>query len=330
MSNDSSNATIEAVVCIPTFRRPEGLAETLRSLLEQRGEVPFAIVVVENDAANPTGAQAARLLLSNADLQSAIVIEQRQGNCHAINRAFVEARQRFPSAEYLLMIDDDEIAHPDWVENLVSTARRSGAHVVGGPVIRHFKVPVSKSISRHSLYGFISGPTRQVPIIHGTGNCLIRREVFSGIDSPLFDEAFNFLGGGDMDFFVRCQSAGYRFWWSEEAVVYETIAPERSTAAWLLRRSIRTGSINYLIDRKRAQSPLSIARLQVKNIGSLGLSVFRSAAILIRSLRVFPATHPLLMSVGRITASLGILPAPYKASSIPTATNKVAAAQTAK
>jgi GT2 family glycosyltransferase len=244
------------------------------------------------------------------------VVEPQQGNCHAINRAFFEARKRFPSAGYLLMIDDDETAGADWVDNLVLTARRNGAHVVGGPVVRHFEVPVPKSISRHSLYGFIPGPTRQVPVIHGTGNCLIRREVFSGLASPLFDEAFNFLGGGDMDFFSRCRLAGFRFWWCKEAVVYEAIARDRSTVTWLLRRSIRTGSINYIIDRKGAKSPLAIARLQIKNMGSLGLSALRSVAILGRSWRILPATHPLLMSLGRVTASFGILPTPYKASSI--------------
>jgi GT2 family glycosyltransferase len=316
MLNDR-NAAIEAVVCIPTFRRPEGLTQTLQSLLEQRGDVAFAIVVVENDAENPVSAQSANTILSGANVVSFVTVEPKQGNCHAINRAFSEARERFPSAEYFLMIDDDEIASADWVAHMVATARRTGADIVGGPVIRRFEIPVPRSISQHSLYGYIPGPTREVPVIHGTGNCLIRRDVFLALEPALFDVAFNFLGGGDMDFFARCRTAGFRFWWCEEAVIHETVAKDRSTAAWLLRRSIRTGSINYVIDRKRAKTPAAVAGLYVKNMISLGLGVFRTLSILARTRQFLPATHPILMSVGRTTASLGFLPAPYEASRIP-------------
>ena len=307
---------VEAVVCIPTFRRPEGLALTLRSLLAQKGDVAFAILVVENDAEGLAGANRAEAVLKGGDRPWDVCVEPQQGNCHAINRAFAEARHRFPSAGYFLMIDDDEIASPDWLAHMVATAHRTGAGIVGGPVVRRFEVAVSEAISQHALNSHIGGPTRQVPVIHGTGNCLIRRDVFSGLDTAQFDTAFNFLGGGDMDFFARCRSAGFVIWWCEEAVIHETVARERASAAWLMRRSIRTGSINYVIDRKRARSFSSTALLQVKNAVSLGLGVLRAARILARTGRMLPATHPILMSIGRITASLGFLPTPYKATSL--------------
>lgn len=306
---------VEAVVCIPTFRRPEGLALTLRSLLEQQGDEAFAILVVENDAEGLAGAKCAETVLAGSDRPWTVCVEPQQGNCHAINRAFGEARHRFPSADYFLMIDDDEIASPDWLAHMVTTARRTGAGVVGGPVVRRFEITVSEAISRHELNSHIGGPTRQVPVIHGSGNCLIRRDVFSGLDSAQFDTAFNFLGGGDMDFFARCRSAGFVFWWCEEAVIHETVARDRASAAWLMRRSIRTGSINYVIDRKRARSLSSIVLLQAKNAISLGLGFIRAARILAKTGRALPASHPILMSVGRITASLGFLPTPYKAAS---------------
>jgi GT2 family glycosyltransferase len=316
---DESKASVEAVICIPTFRRPDGVAATLQSLLAQQGGLRFAIVVVENDAENPVGAVSARSLLDGTDIPSAVVIEQRQGNCHAINRAFSEARERFPAADYFLMIDDDEMASPDWLAQMVSTARRTGASIVGGPVIRQFDIPVPESVSRHPLYGFISGPTRQVPVIHGTGNCLIHREVFARLEPSLFDVAFNFLGGGDMEFFARCRAAGFTFWWCEEAVIYETVAAERTTSKWLMRRSVRTGSINYVIDSKSMPGPAVAARLQAKNAISLGLSIFKAIRLLAQTKRLLPATHPVLMSIGRITASFGFLPVPYKASEIASA-----------
>ncbi|AXV18176.1 glycosyl transferase family A (plasmid) [Neorhizobium sp. SOG26] len=318
------NASIEVTVCIPTFRRPEGLRKTLQSLIQQQTDLPFAIVVVENDAANPLGSQVAREVLGSAALPHHVVVEPKQGNCHAINRAFSEAREIYPSADCFLMIDDDEVADPHWLEAMVSTARRTGADIVGGPVVRQFEVPVSHAVSAHALYGYIDGPSRQVPAIHGTGNCLISRKVFETLDPSLFDVRFNFLGGGDMDFFRRCREAGFTFWWCQEVLIHETVAADRASPSWLMRRSVRTGSINYVIDRKRARSPVTVAALQLKNVISLGLSIPRAIAILFKTKALLPATHPILMSFGRVTASLGFLPTPYEASAIPAADARIA------
>lgn len=135
----------------------------------------------------------------------------------------------------------------------------------------------------------------------------------SSLDSVLFYTYFNYLCGVDIDFFVRCHAAGFLFWWCEEAAIYETVAQDRASAAWLMRRSMRTGAINYVIDRKRARSNKARALLLVKNVASLGLGVVRSIAMLMRTRKPLPSTHPILMSIGRTTASLGFLPTPYKA-----------------
>ena len=66
------------------------------------------------------------------------VVEPRQGNCHAINAAFETALATFPAATSLLMIDDDEIASPDWLELMVRAAEITGADLVGGPVLPNF------------------------------------------------------------------------------------------------------------------------------------------------------------------------------------------------
>ena len=60
-------------------------------------------------------------------LSGLCVVEPHQGNCHAINAAFETALATFPAAEHFLMIDDDEIASPDWLERMVSTAKTTGA-----------------------------------------------------------------------------------------------------------------------------------------------------------------------------------------------------------
>ncbi|OWW00462.1 glycosyltransferase family 2 protein [Rhizobium sp. R693] len=306
-----SKGSVEAVVCIPTFRRPAWLARTLTSLVDQVTDFAFAIVVVDNDAANPAGAVYAREFLATAGRPFLVLTEERQGNCYAINRAFGEAMAAFPDAEFLLMIDDDEMALPGWLGEIVGTAKRESADIVGGPVVREFEVPVSDAVTRHQLFDSIKGPTRAIDQIHGSGNCLIRRRVFAGLASPLFDVRFNFSGGGDMEFFTRCRKAGFRTFWCAEAVIREFVPQERVSARFLMTRSLRTGSINYVIDRIHNASA---TRVLAKNALSLGAGSLRSMALFLKTRRLLPASHPLLVSLGRTLASLGFLPAPYRAS----------------
>jgi glycosyltransferase involved in cell wall biosynthesis len=300
--------SVEAVICIPTFRRPEWLRRTLRSVIEQQSDFGFAIVVVDNDAGDPVGAAVAREILSTTSLPHAVVVEHRQGNCHAINRAFELALATYPAAQHFLMIDDDEIALPGWLQSIVGLSSEVNADLVGGPVLRQFEIPPQAAVMQHPLFSSIDGETGPIDQLHGSGNCLIRRRVFETLPTPPFDTRFNFLGGGDMEFFTRCRLAGFRTWWCAQAVAHEFVAPERTTTWFLAKRSVRTGSINYMIDR--LHKPLAIALL--KNAASLVLGIIRGVRVLLRTGSPVLASHPFLMPIGRIAASLGFLAKPYK------------------
>jgi GT2 family glycosyltransferase len=303
--------SVEAVICIPTFRRPEWLRRTLHSVIAQQTDFGFAIVVVDNDGRNPLGAALANDILSTAELPHAVVVEHKQGNCHAINRAFEVALETYPAAQHFLMIDDDEIALQGWLQAMVGLSSDKNADLVGGPVLRQFEVQPDAGVMQHPLFVSIDGETRPIDQLHGSGNCLIRRRVFERLPKPPFDTRFNFLGGGDMEFFTRCRLAGFKTWWCAEAVAHEFVSPDRTTASFLAKRSVRTGSINYMIDR--LHKPLPIALL--KNGASLLLGIFRGLRILVQTGSPLLASHSFLMPVGRIVASVGLLPKPYRSSS---------------
>jgi GT2 family glycosyltransferase len=303
----------DAVVCIPSFRRPDGLAKTLASLALQKVDFPFAIVVVDNDGAGQTALPVATRFFQDSGMAGKALVERTQGNCYAINTAFRTAREDYPTARYFLMIDDDEVASPQWLANMVATAQAFGADIVGGPVVRVFDRPASKGVERHILYGSIDAPTGPVDQIHGSGNCLISRKVFEQLDNPQFDVQFNFLGGGDMDFFTRCRRAGFKSAWSAEAVITEFVPESRMVPTWIMMRSLRTGIINYSIDRVRNPGLKGGLMLAAKNVVSLGLSLVRAITTLLKTGQLLPATHPVLMSVGRVLASFGVTLSPYKA-----------------
>ena len=309
--------SVDTVVCIPCFRRPDHLRLTLDSLASQRTSRSFAVVMVENDAAGRASAPVAAEYLAAGKLQGICLVEKRQGNCQAINAAFETAQALFPAATRFLMIDDDEIASSDWLELMVRTAEATGADVVGGPVLPVFDDDSQPWLSRHPAFCPAYDYSGAVPLIYGCGNCLITRAVFDRFDRPAFDLRFNFLGGGDCDFFVRCRDAGMIFHWTAEAVITETVPQSRTSLGWIAKRGLRIGAINYRVQCKAAQSAAARARVFVQMLGRLPLSLIRSAGLLTSSKAVV-AMHPVMVAFGSMLAAFGIEPKPYEASKIVT------------
>src|SRR5579871_963633 len=224
----SLDLEIEIVVCIPCFRRPEHLRKTLQSLVGQRTDRRFAAVMVENDASACGSVPVAGEFLRSGKLRGLCLVEPLQGNCHAINAAFGTAQAIFTAATHFLMIDDDEIASPDWLEQLMQAVEATGADIVGGPVLQRFDDEAKQGLQRHPAFRPAYDASGPVPIIYGCGNCLIKRSVFEKLGSPAFDLRFNFLGGGDVDFFTRCRRAGMTFHWIAEAIITETVPHNRT------------------------------------------------------------------------------------------------------
>jgi GT2 family glycosyltransferase len=315
-TSPSLDTSIGIVVCIPSFRRPQHLRLTLESLARQNTGRRFAVVIVENDVVNCGSVPVATEFLASGQSQGLCVVEPRQGNCHAINAAFETALAIFPKATSLLMIDDDEIASKDWLELMVQSAETTAADVVGGPVWPEFDDDSKRGLRHHPAFRPAYDTSGPVPVIYGCGNCLIKRSVFASLGDPTFDLRFNFLGGGDCDFFTRCRQAGFRFHWAAEAVIVETVPKSRSNIGWLMRRGLKIGAINYQIQRKAARTVWSRTRLIAKMFAMLPFSLFRAARLVLSERKAIAAMHPMTVAVGSALATLGFEPQPYEASKI--------------
>lgn len=308
--------SIAAVVCIPCFRRPQHLRLTLELLAGQRTDRRFAVVMVENDAMGCESAPVATEFLQAGRFPGLCVVEPRQGNCHAINAAFETALASFPNATHFLMIDDDEIASRDWLESMVGACEITGADLVGGPVLQNFDDKMKRALQRHPAFRPAYDTSGPVPVIYGCGNCLITRSVFERLADPAFDLRFNFLGGGDTDFFVRCRHAGMKFHWAAEAVITETVPHNRTNPGWLLLRGLRIGAINYHVQRKAAKTAWSRAGLLAKMFAMLPMSLLRAGRLIFTEQKATIAMHPVIVAAGSALAAIGIEPQPYKASKI--------------
>jgi GT2 family glycosyltransferase len=297
---------IEIAVVMPTFKRPEHAALTLRSLAAQSIERPFAVVIVENDAAGREGAAAAGLSLSQGALQGMVVVEPRQGNCNAYNAGFGAALGAFPRLTHVAIIDDDEIASPDWLKRMYEAAEQSGADIVGGPQVPQFEdADGARQYALHPVFRPAHAETGDARLITSTGNCLIGAFVLRHMRPHLLDERFNFLGGGDTDFFTRCRAQGFTFHWRQDAAVYETIPRRRTERSWITARSLRNGIISAIVQRR--QSPGVVGRMKViaKSLALLAASPVRSARLAVETRSAYIGSYHMMVAAGRIMAEFG-------------------------
>jgi GT2 family glycosyltransferase len=299
------HALVQIAVVIPTFKRPDHLAKTLTSVAVQQTRRNFAVVVIENHTEGGEGAAVAAAMLARGDAAGLCVIEPRQGNCNAYNRGFAEALAAFPNLTHVAIIDDDEVAVPAWLETLVRAAE-TGADIVGGPQRPVFDDAVgAERFARHPVFRPAHQESGAAGLITSTGNCLIAVTVLRAMGPPYLDERFNFLGGGDTDFFTRCRDKGFTFQWAEDAAVIETVPARRTERSWITARSLRNGLISAIIQRKHNPGLLGRLKVITKSLGLAVASPFRSLVLWQQTGSFYAGSYHMMIAAGRLLAEFG-------------------------
>jgi len=304
---------IEIVVIIPTFKRPEHLITTLTSVINQDTKSAFAIVVMDNHPEGSEGAVAAESLLQKSHRDSIVILAHRRGNCAAYNAGFHTALEHFPKAQWVQIIDDDEIAHPTWLSQQLATAVDEKVDFVGAPQHPIFESGADIAQTDHPVFRPPYAKTGSVPILYSSGNVLISTSLLKDHDYPWLDERFNFLGGGDSDFYSRCRSQGAKFAWCAEAGVDETTPARRTELSWLNSRSLRNGSISALIQQKAARSPMDHFKRLVKTCLLLAASPYRSLILFVNTRSLTMALNPMNVALGRLLMEFGFANEQYRA-----------------
>jgi hypothetical protein len=305
--------TVEVVVTVPTFRRPEQLLATLESLRLQETARKFAVIVMENEAEVREGATAALPLFEAGTLEGMVIVAHERGNCSAYNAGWQTAVMHFPGFRYLLVIDDDEIADRSWLENMCAAAEKYEADIVGGPQAPVFASPAHSKWAEHPVFAPPYTKSGRVGALYSSGNLLIGRHVLAAMGPPFLDLKFNFMGGGDSDFLSRAAQRGFKLAWCAEAPVREAVPPRRVEADWIRARSLRNGVISTLVEKKRrAGAPLASARVLAKSLALLAASPFRALARLATTGSPAIGVYPIHVALGRVLAEFGYANEQYR------------------
>ena len=158
---------------------------------------------------------------------------------HARNRLLQEY-EKFGDCDFIALIDDDEFVSDNWLKNLIASAEKFGADVVGGPVQSIMEDPhVPTYIANSNQFRVVKLPDQIINMVSSTENVLIRSNILRLLRYPYFDVEFSKTGGEDADFFQRLGL------WSTFLLVWScfilNISRTRSNLKWLLVRSYRRG-----------------------------------------------------------------------------------------
>ncbi len=196
-------ATVSAI--IPTWNRADLLKSILTNLSAQT-RPPDQIVVVDN------GSDDATPLVAREWPIDLIVFPENRGFAVAVNEGIRRA-----TGDWLLIVNNDVVLEPDWLERLLASAEQENASFAVGKLlrpdaIRHvdgsFDLVSRAAYAWRCGYGKPDGTVwsekRRVSFAPMTA-ALFRREVFNriGLLETRFESYYE-----DVDFGIRCKLAG--------------------------------------------------------------------------------------------------------------------------
>lgn len=268
------------VVAVLTFRRPDLLADFLEgySQIALPANCHVSLLVVDNDAQ-------ASGLPTFTDWRERLpdaryAVEPRVGIPVARNRALDEALA--DGADALCFIDDDEIPEQDWLVRLVEVWQQSGASLIGGPVKVAPPPAAATPLQRVMNASLVARATRKFrgvaraaarggrfTIVTNNWLCDLRWLAATGLR---FDESLLMTGGSDTAFCKAASAAGCRKAWAADAVVHETIPPDRLTVGYQFWRAMSQSITHHRMKSEPQTATRSAATLGIAAVRAvLGL-----------------------------------------------------------
>ncbi len=247
--------TLAYTVALCTHNHADRLARTLADLHRiHPPKAAWEFLVVDNGSRDTTP----QLLAHNAwpsGWNVRVVREEKLGLSNARNRAITEAR-----GEYLIFLDDDETADPEWLrafEHLIETA---APDAFGGRIKVLFEEDIRPAWLTDELLGFLGELNRSADIAPLTepnksfygGNFGFRRSVCDTVgafDAMLGRKGTDNTGGEEVDFYRRLLAAGFKVWWTPNAVIHHRIQAVKLNRRYFLDLHYRLGRMEAI--RKR-------------------------------------------------------------------------------
>ncbi|WP_168121085.1 glycosyltransferase [Paenibacillus sp. HB172176] len=229
-------------VAVCTHNRSRDTAEAVRSVLEGSfDKEELEIIVVDNRSTDDTAHVVESLQQQHPHGDKVhYFLEQKLGLSAARNRAIREA-----TGDFILFLDDDALASPNWAQEIVDVFERDGAiGCVGGRIDPIWEAGEPDWIpeEHRSVFTILDYADHVVemetPNIPYGANVAFRRSVFLHI-SPFREDlgrvGTKLLSSEESELIGRMREA-YKVFYTPHGYVQHKIAKERTTKKWFLKR----------------------------------------------------------------------------------------------
>jgi len=243
LPNEHSEQAEAVTIGVCTFRRPE-LFNALRSLEALNGANDHAlrVVVVDNDESD--AARASVEECAENFRFPLLYVHAPAKNISIARNAVLDAVE----TPWLLFMDDDEVADPNWLIRIMADA---GAHdaIIGA----------CEAVYDPSMPDWLAACDFHSNRITGrvenayTSNALLRMG-FVRKHNLRFRLDLGRTGGEDTIFFHELVRAGGRMAYRPDAIVREPVTPARASMDWVKTRMVRAGQTHGLVTREFAPS----------------------------------------------------------------------------
>jgi glycosyltransferase involved in cell wall biosynthesis len=293
-------------VGVITYKRPEGLYKLLTSLCKVKLQPGFELFVLVAD--NDSSESARKITDSFESLKIIYAVESKQGIPYARNKIL----DMVPlDAEYLIMVDDDEIVSENWLIELIAYQIKFKATAVLGSVYPIFSTPVDSLLNDF----FTKTPYKDGEDVKygSTCNVLLKCSEINAMGLR-FDERMRFTGGSDTLFFMNMLAAGGIFKFASKATVHEYIPESRAKYDWIKKRSFREGVTYVISNRYFKKNNLFIFSLKIFPISFIAVIILFLPTLLsgIFSAKSNRFSLKFYRRLGVVAATLGISFEEYK------------------
>ena len=233
-----ANPDISVIVC--TYNRADWLGEAIESLTKlETGDYTYEVLVIDNASSDNTPEVVKEFAEKTSACTIRYVREGEPGVSFARNRGLQES-----AATWIAFFDDDEIAEPDWLLQLMNAAEEHNVKCVGGGVRLKLDEGSDRKLKPWVRIMLGSTDTMTAQMYDGkrvptTGNMLIHTEIFEKIGMFRTDLV---EGGEDTDVYHRARKEGYEAWHAPQALTHHQIPPFRIEPKYLRSTSMRMGS----------------------------------------------------------------------------------------
>lgn len=161
---------IDLSIIVPCYNAQEYVCTCLDSLVQQKTDISYEILVIDDGSTDNTGDILARY--SDKNHRMRIITQENKGYSGARNSGIIASK-----GKYLMFVDSDDYVTSGYIENLMSTALKKNADIVacgyftfrGNKVYK--KISANGECDRKLLNGCFWGK-------------VFRREIFSHIILP--------------------------------------------------------------------------------------------------------------------------------------------------